>query len=296
MAEKTYDRTTQDVGNILAMEHVNVTVPDQALALQFYVQTLGLTRDPYMMVGTENMWVNVGEQQFHLPTRAPQVLRGLIGLVVPDLNGLKRRLERAQPKLSGTSFCCAEENGHVSITCPWGNQFRVHAPSPQFGDMTLGIPYLEFMVEPNSALGVAQFYKEIMQAPATWTPSKQGAVACVQVGRSQKLLFRETTSPIPAYDGHHIAIYIANFSAPHAFLKERGLVSEESDNHQYRFRNITDPDSGRTLCELEHEVRSMFHPMWGRELVNRNAGQNIFAYAHGRDVFASQGTHVGGRS
>ena len=92
MAEKTYDRTTQDVGNILAMEHVNVTVPDQALALQFYVQTLGLTRDPYMMVGTENMWVNVGEQQFHLPTRAPQVLRGQIGLVVPDLDGLKRRL------------------------------------------------------------------------------------------------------------------------------------------------------------------------------------------------------------
>jgi len=79
-------------------------------------------------------------------------------------------------------------------------------------------------------------------------------------------------------------------------LKERGLVCEESDNHQYRFRDVIDPDSGRVLCTIEHEVRSMFHPMWGRELVNRNAGQNIFAYAHGKDAFASQGTHVGGRS
>lgn len=31
-------------------------------------------------------------------------------------------------------------------------------------------------------------------------------------------------------------------------MKERGLVSEESDTHQYRFRSITDPDSGRPLC------------------------------------------------
>lgn len=296
MAEKTYDRTTQDVGNILALEHVNVTVPDQALALQFYISTLGLTRDPYMMVGTENMWVNIGEQQFHLPTRDPQVLRGHVGLVLPDLDVLKRRLERAQTKFAGTAFCCAEENGYIAVTCPWGNQFRCYAPGPQFGKMTLGIPYVEFLVEPNAALGIAQFYKEIMQSPATWTPGKQGAVACVQIGRSQKLLFRETTAPLPAYDGHHLAIYIANFSGPHAFLKERGLVSEESDNHQYRFRNIIDPDSGRTLCEIEHEVRSLFHPMWGRELVNRNAAQNIFAYASGQDVFSSQALHVGGQS
>ncbi len=70
MNETTYDRTTQDVGNILALEHVNVTVPDQTAALLFYVSGLGFTRDPYMMVGPENMWINVGQQQFrggHLP-------------------------------------------------------------------------------------------------------------------------------------------------------------------------------------------------------------------------------------
>jgi hypothetical protein len=290
MAEKTYDRAAEDVGNILALEHVNVTVPDPALALTFYISTLGLTRDPYMMVGTENMWVNIGQQQFHLPTRAPQVLRGHIGLVVPDLEGLRRRLGRAKEKLAGTAFCCAEEKDYVAVTCPWGNQFRCYAPGPQFGDMTLGIPYVEFTVEPNTALGIAQFYKEIMQAPATWTPGKSGAQACVRVGRTQKLIFRETTSPIPSYDGHHIAVYIANFSGPHQFLKQRNLVSEESDAHQYRFRNIIDPDSGRTLCEIEHEVRSLYHPMWGRELVNRNASQNIMAYKSGRDAFGAPET------
>ena len=34
---KTFDRTTQDVGNMLALEHVNVTVPDQEVAALFYV-------------------------------------------------------------------------------------------------------------------------------------------------------------------------------------------------------------------------------------------------------------------
>ena len=32
MADDRYDRTTQDVGNIVALEHVNVKIPDQQLA------------------------------------------------------------------------------------------------------------------------------------------------------------------------------------------------------------------------------------------------------------------------
>jgi hypothetical protein len=37
MADQKHDRTTQDVGNIVALEHVNVKVPDQLLATLFYV-------------------------------------------------------------------------------------------------------------------------------------------------------------------------------------------------------------------------------------------------------------------
>lgn len=284
MKEQTYDRTTQDVGNILLMEHVNVTVPDQFKALTFYVQGLGFTRDPYMMVGTENMWVNVGAQQFHLPTRAPQVVRGHVGLVIQDLDALKRRLKRIEERLAGTKFSWAAKKGYVEVTCPWGNLMRCYAPGPDFGDMEVGLPYVDLCIKPGAAAGIARFYQEVMQAPTSVERSKKGAVARVQVGRNQCLLFRETQEDIPPYDGHHIAVYIGNFSAPHQFLKDRGLITQESDAHQYRFQSIVDPDSGETLCEIEHEVRSLFHPMWGRELVNRNPAQNIFAYSRGRDA------------
>jgi hypothetical protein len=95
---KTFDRRQQDVGNIVALEHVNVKIPDQVVATAFYVQGLGFTRDPYLMVGVENMWINLGQEQFHLPTGDAQVLRGCVGMVVPDLDALKARLEAVKPK------------------------------------------------------------------------------------------------------------------------------------------------------------------------------------------------------
>src|SRR5207245_10338364 len=97
MASNTYDRRRQDVGNIVALEHVNVWVPDQHLATIFWVVGMGFTRDPYLMVGVDNMWANIGRQQFHLPTGGPQVLRGVAGLVVPALGELTARPAAALP-------------------------------------------------------------------------------------------------------------------------------------------------------------------------------------------------------
>lgn len=285
MAQPKYNRKTQDIGNILGLEHVNVTVPDQELALRFYVSGLGLTRDPYMMVGPENMWVNVGGQQFHLPTRDPQVLTGCIGLVVADRDALQRRLSRLEDKLAGTAFGWTAKKDHIAVTCPWGNQLRCHAPGPQFGGMSLGMPYVEVLVKPGTARGIADFYRTVMHAPATVVKDGQSTLAEVGLGCSQVLRFRETDRPLPDYDGHHIAIYVADFSGPHAFLKRQKLITEESSDYQYRFQAIVNPRTGKLLCELEHEVRSLYHPMYGRELVNRNSAQNIFAYARGRDAF-----------
>ncbi len=100
MSEKTYKRATQDVGNVLCMEHVNVMVPNQQMATDFYIGGLGFTRDPYMMVDTDNMWANLGEQQFHLPSRGQQVLRGHVGLVIPDIEGSPSFPQRAAPRPS----------------------------------------------------------------------------------------------------------------------------------------------------------------------------------------------------
>lgn len=77
------DYSDEDVGNIISFEHVNLQVPDQATATLFYVIGLGLTRDPYISVGLDSMWVNAGEQQFHLPTRGTQVIAGRLGWWCP---------------------------------------------------------------------------------------------------------------------------------------------------------------------------------------------------------------------
>ncbi|XOV87662.1 MAG: VOC family protein [Pseudomonadota bacterium] len=281
MNKTQFDRTAEDVGNIIAMEHVNVTVPDQSMATFFYVSGLGFTRDPFVDFGPFNVWVNVGEQQFHLPTNTAQVLRGHVGVVVPDLPALAARLGRIERRLAGTRFSYRERRGWVDVTCPFGNRIRCFAPARQFGDMHLGIPYVQLDVGVGTTPGLARFYNEILGAPAHVTRG----TCTVSVGRHQTLRFAETRKKLPDYDGHHIAIYVADFSGPHSRLLQRGLISEESDQHQYRFQHLVDPDSNEKLFELEHEVRSLFHPMYARNLTNRNAAQSFGNYVKGRDAF-----------
>ena len=275
--------TTEDVGNIVLLEHVNVQVADQPQAILFYIVGLGLTRDPYLTVGLENMWINAGEQQFHLPTRTAQRLSGHIGLVLPDLEALERRLESLRGRLKDTRFEWSRESGHLAVTCPWGNRFRCYAPMDRFGDMILGMPYVEFLVRPGTAKDIARFYEEVMRAPSLLETEGGFSVARVAIGRNQWLLFRETDQALLPYDGHHIAIYVANFSGPYDFLNRRGLITEDVRNHQFRFKHIVDPSSGEKLFELEHEVRSLRHPLYHRPFVNRNSEQTQRNYKRGRD-------------
>ena len=281
--EKTYDRTLEDVSNIVSLEHVNVTIERQDLATLFYIVGMGFTRDPYMMVGLENMWANLGEQQFHLPTRGVQVLRGHVGIVVRDLASLKARLEGVKEGLAGTSFAFVDEDGYMAVTCPWGNRFRCYPADGDDWGMSLGIPYVEFTVPQGTAPGIGRFYQEVMLAPSRMLEEEEGPAAKVSVGRNQALIFRETAGEVPAYDQHHIAIYTADFSGPYSYLKEHGLIMEESNQHMYRFQEIVDPATQENLFTIEHEVRSMRHPMFMRDLANRNAGQSIGGYVRGGD-------------
>ena len=187
-----YDRTRQDLGNIVLLEHVNVTIPDQRLATIFYVSGLGLTRDPYLIV--------------------------------------------------------------------------------------------ELNVPRGTAPGIVRFYERFMGAHARLEAGTSQA-AVVATGAAQHLRFRETDHPQPAYDGHHVQVYVADFSGPHRRLAERGLSTEESSEHQYRFRDIVDPASGGCLFTLEHEVRSFTHPLYARPLVNRNPAQSNREYTRGHDAF-----------
>src|SRR5262249_34278422 len=201
--DQVYDRRAADIQNIVGLEHVNTTIDDQRLATLFYVVGLGFTRDPYMSVGDENMWINLGRQQFHLPTRGnpPQVLRGHVGVVVPDLDALKKRLEGVRAKLAETRFSFTEKNGHIATTCPWGNDIRAYAPQERFGDMKLGMPYVELNVPRGTAAGIARFYQQGFGVKA----KAESGAAIVPSGRNQTMIFRETDGATPPFDGHHIA-------------------------------------------------------------------------------------------
>jgi hypothetical protein len=275
----------EDVGNIISLEHVNVQISDQSLATLFYVVGMGGTRDPYLNVGLNNMWINFGEQQFHLPTRPPQVIDGYIGIVTPDLDVLEKRLQLVADGLKGSKFSCTRKADHLLVTCPWGNRYRCHAGQPEFGDMTVGMPYVEFLVPPGAMEGILRFYQTAFAAPTEVESDQQGQFGRVKIGRHQALLFRETDKPITPYDGHHVAIYVANFSTPYGYLQERGVISEEVRNHQFRFKDIVDPADGKRKFILEHEVRSLRHPMYHRHFVNRDAAQSQRDYRRGWDAF-----------
>jgi predicted enzyme related to lactoylglutathione lyase len=282
-----FDRTVEDLGNIVELGHVNVTVPDQGKATAFYLMGLGLTRDPYLMAGLENMWVNVGRGQFHLPSRGtPQVVRGTTALLMPDLDALLKRLQYAQQYLEGTQFSFREAGDAVEATCPWGNRIRVHSPDPsRFGAMRVGMPYVEFEIPAGTDLtAIAKFYTDILGAIAGVGSDELGPYAWANTSAESKVIYRETNAPLPDYDGHHIQITLADFSGPHKKLLERGLISEESDQHQYRFLDIVDVDSNKPLFRIEHETRSMRHPMFNRVFINRNPEMNNRNFVPGYEV------------
>lgn len=280
-----YDRAAQSIGNIVELGHVNYLIPDQRLATLFYISGLGLTRDPAMMTGVDNMWVNAGKSQFHLPTGGPVVApRTRTALVIPDRAALLDRLARVSGDLRDTRFSFAESNDSVETTCPWGNRISCYAPQAgRFDDVQLGMPYVEFEVPPGALEAICEFYRVIFATPAQIASDGAGEFARVECGPGQALIFRESDEPNVINPTHHVQIYLADFSGPYERLRERSLISEESGPWQYRFEQIIDLATGRLLFTIDHEVRAMRHPMFGRVLINRNPEQHIRAYKTGYD-------------
>lgn len=288
--------------NIRLLEHVNLTQPDQRLATLFYVVGLGLTRDPYMMVELDNLWINIGRTQVHLPTRAAQRLAGRIHLVLPDLALVERSLMVVAPRLAGNDFAFSRRGPVLEVSCPWGNRFVCTEALADQGPR-LGITALEVDVAAGSAAGIARFYAEVLGAPTRLESSSEGsqadAVAVVTVvemggllpvpGRddvviSQQLRFVETTRSLPAHDGHHVQIYLADAAGAYERCQALGLVTRQASPTDWRFVRIVDPADGRVLHELEHEIRDLAHPLFARPLVNRNPAQRLAGYRPGADA------------
>lgn len=285
MSEQRYNRAGQDLGNIVELGHVNNRIPDQRLSTLFYISGLGLTRDPVLMTSTDNMWVNVGKSQFHLPTGdAVYAPCTRTGLVIEGREALLARLSKVRKDLDGTKFSFRETNDGVDTTCPWGNRITVHEPDrARFGPARLGMAYVEFDAPRGSAQGIARFYREMIGAHARSGSDERGEHARIEAGHHQALIFRESDAENVVNPTHHVMIFVCDFSGPHGRLDARGLVSEESNEAQYRFENIVDLDTGKSLYVIDHEVRSMKNTMYGRHLVNRNPLQTARDYVAGYD-------------
>jgi len=315
--EDNEDEIAQDVGSVVFFEHINLNVPDAHVADIFYSDCLGLTRDPYR-TGTVSgaTWINVGRQQIHLPSdvdNPAQYIRGVIGLSVrPDVYAkfkanFDEAVKAAAPSrhLEGTNVGIDQKSWskfgykqtfkryqgsapeYLEVTCPWGNCYRIHPAQPLL-TASLGISYVALKCLHGTAKHIAQFYHNMLGATVHLTTDHDAKVevARISLGPQQDLIFTEIPKSEPqqleAYDGHHICIYINNFSETFKKFKSRKLVFvnkrfsdkagslEEALKYRcFRFKDIVMTEGRGRLFQLEHEVRSMFHPSYLRPLVNR---------------------------
>jgi len=227
------------------------------------------------------MWANIGWQQFHLvlgnvdtPT---QVIRGTIGLVLPDLAALQKRLKSIEAQMEGTMYSwgpvVCDDWAAVAVTGPWGNRFVVHAveqPKPMRSLASLGgvdapkmrtahhraaatfavrggagIRYVEFEVGPGCAARVAKHYTDTFACPA----SVEAGTAAVTIGPGVHLLFTETavvdTAADEAMRGVHLCIYISNFTATFDALHARGLTWT---NPRFKYLDRCDTKEDAAQC------------------------------------------------
>lgn len=252
-------------------------------------------------------WVNIGLQQFHMCIGEPEdsvqsMPNGIVGLVFEDLEGVRCRLAENGVPLEvepgdGRDACGSAlqlVGPALRLRSPTGVQIRIHAGAEWFGpagakeagcaqpggpSAGLGMQYIEFMCPLGTSAGIARFYALTMGIPA----EDLGGACRVSVSTGQFLLFRETSREMPAYDNHHIAIYIGDlargdatesFSAMYQRCQKAGLVynnprfpeltydtlEDALKRSEFRVLDLVDPDSKGTVYTLEHEIRALTHP------------------------------------
>jgi len=304
---------SQDVGNIVLFEHVNLEITDLTRAIIFYVEAVGLTRDPFKATGPLVTWINLGYQQFHLLTREGkekgEVILGHIGIIVPSIDHVLRSLKNADVKYKGyhdykSNYHVVETvtsvpspflhdvSRYINITCPWGNTFRVYENNEKINYKGgLGLLYVEQLCKRGTAAKIGAFYHKYLGSPPTVVETTEDGVdfVSVVVGPKQVLIYKETDQPIE-YSTYHFCIYIADFSGSykkvakdnllytkHKFDDKCDTLEQALQNSQFRINTIVDPDNvSDVVFAVEHEVRSLVHPAYLRPLVNKTGNVGIF--------------------
>ena len=262
-----------EVGGIVHLEHVNFVAPDQDLATTFFMGGLGFTRAPFKRADDTNMGVNVGSQQFHLPRRGDITppFPGEIGLVVPDLSGIKNRLARLQGmgRFDGTPFAVSDMGNAFHVLSPFGIAMRLFAAGSAPSLMPLAISYVDIAIPRGSAKAVIEFYRKILNCPAEQAMLDDEVTALVPVGPYQNLRYRERDIDDYATHSFHVAIYVTHYNeVRQQLLAHEDFIADALDQ-TFFFKGVYDPESGDRICDLQHEIRGIYHPDFMRPLVNR---------------------------
>ena len=271
--DDAYERLPE-IGGILHLEHFNFEMLEHDMATIFFMNGLGLTRDPYRRVDENNMGVNIGLQQFHLPCRLRETppFFGEIGLIVPDLQVIRTRLGRLEQmgKFEGTAYQITSfAENKLQIISPWGISMILWKAGILPFQSQLGLAYVDIPVEPGSAAALSVFYGKLLKAPFKLVSLDSEATAICTVGPHQYLRFRERElKDYNLYD-FHVAYYITNYNEARDIAMKNGKLLGEGIGQVCFIDGPFDPDSGRTILGFQQEWRSVYHSDFMRPLVNR---------------------------
>eukprot|EP00730_Choanoeca_flexa_P012226 TRINITY_DN3701_c0_g1_i1.p1 TRINITY_DN3701_c0_g1~~TRINITY_DN3701_c0_g1_i1.p1 ORF type:complete len:315 (+),score=97.56 TRINITY_DN3701_c0_g1_i1:12-956(+) len=292
------------------LEHVNINIPSHPFANAFYGKVLGCAIDPYRdeehAKGSGVLWYNAGATQVHLPPdNVAQRWRGIIGYA-GTADAIAAVMKRAQSneitaELAGSEFKVLPVDdpsvspllpAKMAASCqgvlqgPHGNRFALIVSTDgkdsrgmqQRGEQATldGIAFASYVCPRGKASDVAYFYTTVFGANTT----VQNGCCYVQFTSDdgscrQQLIFVEVDlDAIPAYDGHHYALYVRDHTVFHdSFdkLDDRGLIfvnprfadkvttrAAADELAQYRLLDIVDRE-GQVIVQLEHEIRSPLH-------------------------------------
>ena len=268
-----FGATNPEIGGIVHLDHVNFETPDHEMATIFYINGMGLTRDPYRRADEQNMGINVGLQQFHLPRRGERTppFHGVIGLVVPDMAGIRKRLDLLEElgKFKGTPYQWEEQDNSVLLTSPFGVRFRLHPAGTIPSLRPLGIAYVDVSVPPDTADGIAKFYSRIARAPGEVLNAEEGKTAVISAGPFQQIRFVERE--LADYETHsmHISYHATNYNEIRETVAAHGSLMGSGQGEVFFFDKLFDPDTGDEIFAINNEVRSIYHPDFMRPLINR---------------------------
>lgn len=248
-----------------------------------------------------------------------QVLPGHIGLRYKSLEGIKERLFAMDSIESNEKCFTSYEITNdptgkelIKIQDRYGNIFHCREGAEketklqqpilssseieEFGEIATeygmeesecrGIDYVELNCPTGTARKIASFYDSVFDATTNVIENGGQSVALVAFGdvdnngrASQYLIFRETSSEIPEYNGLHMAVYVGqsqkDFEQAFRNAELAGIVwinprfsdkvetlDEARSLMQFRFKDIVDLKSGEPIFYLEHEIRSVEHEFW----------------------------------